>query len=207
MADCAPLLDEELSSFVFSYLTENSGSQVRSQPGRILGTWGFAQRGASLHVAGSAARWVLLMRASLWAAQMHLPGSVRTGFSVYMHAWACVCVCACRHLQWLDVWLSRVLEEMSSAIGNKGIWCLKTDKCFGVNAESRKQPVCCCLAGIIWYAKGRFGNFRRIFEGSLISVPGTRNTWCASPCVDGAVDYYDILAWLASGRFIFFKLV
>ncbi|XP_070818367.1 peroxisome proliferator-activated receptor gamma coactivator 1-beta isoform X1 [Chaetodon trifascialis] len=27
MADCAPLLDEELSSFVFSYLTENSGSQ------------------------------------------------------------------------------------------------------------------------------------------------------------------------------------
>uniref|UniRef100_A0A3Q3F8E3 Peroxisome proliferator-activated receptor gamma coactivator 1-beta-like n=1 Tax=Labrus bergylta TaxID=56723 RepID=A0A3Q3F8E3_9LABR len=27
MADCAPLLDEELSSFVFNYLTENSGSQ------------------------------------------------------------------------------------------------------------------------------------------------------------------------------------
>ncbi|XP_063733210.1 peroxisome proliferator-activated receptor gamma coactivator 1-beta [Eleginops maclovinus] len=27
MADCAPLLDEELSSFVFSYLTETSGSQ------------------------------------------------------------------------------------------------------------------------------------------------------------------------------------
>ncbi|XP_034036858.1 peroxisome proliferator-activated receptor gamma coactivator 1-beta-like [Thalassophryne amazonica] len=27
MADCAPLLDEELSSFVFSYLTENSGAQ------------------------------------------------------------------------------------------------------------------------------------------------------------------------------------
>ncbi|KAM9376881.1 peroxisome proliferator-activated receptor gamma coactivator 1-beta [Pholidichthys leucotaenia] len=27
MADCAPLLDEELSSFVFSYLTENSNSQ------------------------------------------------------------------------------------------------------------------------------------------------------------------------------------
>ncbi|KAM7389358.1 hypothetical protein PAMP_023342 [Pampus punctatissimus] len=28
MADCAPLLDEELSSFVFNYLTENSGSQI-----------------------------------------------------------------------------------------------------------------------------------------------------------------------------------
>uniref|UniRef100_A0A8C6V242 Peroxisome proliferator-activated receptor gamma, coactivator 1 beta n=1 Tax=Neogobius melanostomus TaxID=47308 RepID=A0A8C6V242_9GOBI len=28
MADCAPLLDEELSSFVFNYLTENSCSQV-----------------------------------------------------------------------------------------------------------------------------------------------------------------------------------
>ena len=28
MADCASLLDEELSSFVFNYLTENSGSQV-----------------------------------------------------------------------------------------------------------------------------------------------------------------------------------
>ncbi|XP_031722837.1 peroxisome proliferator-activated receptor gamma coactivator 1-beta [Anarrhichthys ocellatus] len=27
MADCAPLLDEELSSFVFNYLTENTGSQ------------------------------------------------------------------------------------------------------------------------------------------------------------------------------------
>ncbi|TNN62562.1 hypothetical protein EYF80_027265 [Liparis tanakae] len=32
MADCAPLLDEELSSFVFNYLTENSGSQVRPAP-------------------------------------------------------------------------------------------------------------------------------------------------------------------------------
>ncbi|KAI4874754.1 hypothetical protein NFI96_028373 [Prochilodus magdalenae] len=29
MADCVSLLDEELSSFVFNYLTENSGSQVR----------------------------------------------------------------------------------------------------------------------------------------------------------------------------------
>ncbi|KTG34847.1 hypothetical protein cypCar_00010188 [Cyprinus carpio] len=29
MADCASLLDEELSSFVFNYLTENSGSQVK----------------------------------------------------------------------------------------------------------------------------------------------------------------------------------
>lgn len=29
MADCVSLLDEELSSFVFNYLTENSGSPVR----------------------------------------------------------------------------------------------------------------------------------------------------------------------------------
>ncbi|KAI3351415.1 hypothetical protein L3Q82_020269 [Scortum barcoo] len=32
MADCAPLLDEELSSFVFNYLTESSGSQCVSMP-------------------------------------------------------------------------------------------------------------------------------------------------------------------------------
>ncbi|MGH0164611.1 UNVERIFIED_CONTAM: hypothetical protein FKN15_047507 [Acipenser sinensis] len=31
MADCTSLLDEELSSFVFSYLTEHTGSQVRGR--------------------------------------------------------------------------------------------------------------------------------------------------------------------------------
>uniref|UniRef100_A0A3B5M8Z0 Uncharacterized protein n=1 Tax=Xiphophorus couchianus TaxID=32473 RepID=A0A3B5M8Z0_9TELE len=36
MADCAPLLDEELSSFVFSYLTENSGSQIEEENAALL---------------------------------------------------------------------------------------------------------------------------------------------------------------------------
>lgn len=87
MADCAPLLDEELSSFVFSYLTENSGSQVRPRPLWIHGTLGYPTRGASERVAGCGARNARLMRGSRPACQQHLHGSARPGVSV------CVRVC------------------------------------------------------------------------------------------------------------------
>lgn len=115
MADCAPLLDEELSSFVFSYLTENSGSQVRSRPLWIHGTLGFPVRGASVRVAGRGARCARLMRGFLPACQQHLPGTVRPGVSVCVRVYVCVNV--------YDVLTSGFhvfLEEMSSATSNEG---------------------------------------------------------------------------------------
>ncbi|GLD70535.1 peroxisome proliferator-activated receptor gamma coactivator 1-beta-like isoform X2 [Lates japonicus] len=130
MADCAPLLDEELSSFVFNYLTENSGSQVRYRPLRTHGTLGFADRGASLRVAGRSARYARLMRAFRPACQQHLPGSARPGVS-----------------------------EMSSVAGDEESGRIKANKGVCAGAGSRAQPVCCCSGRIIWYAEGRFGNF------------------------------------------------
>lgn len=50
MADCASLLDEELSSFVFNYLTENSGSQVSHAPFLIEQKRGCFSPGVFLHV-------------------------------------------------------------------------------------------------------------------------------------------------------------
>lgn len=152
MADCAPLLDEELSSFVFNYLTENSGSQVRYRPLRTHGTLGFADRGASLRVAGRSARYARLMRAFRPACQQHLPGSARPGVSV--------CVCVCVNVCYvLTSGFHVFLEEMSSVAGDEESGRIKANKCVCAGAGSRAQPVSCCSGRIIRYAEGRFGNF------------------------------------------------
>ena len=60
MADCDSLLDEELSSFVFNYLTENSGSQVRDV--HIIYIHYLAE-GSCLHVIGRSMRNLIFMYA------------------------------------------------------------------------------------------------------------------------------------------------
>lgn len=122
MADCASLLDEELSSFVFSYLTENSDSQVRCGSLWTHFTLGFPDRGASGSVAGRGACYARLMRgfrrlvSSISPAQgepVSRIACVRACVRVYM----CVSV----NVYGLTCSFHEFLDEMSSAMSNEGI--------------------------------------------------------------------------------------
>lgn len=113
MADCAPLLDEELSSFVFNYLTENSCSQVRVWGLRTHGTSGFAEWGASLRVARrGASKYRLDASHSPRLVSSISPGSVRSALSLFTsvrvyYVLTCgsfTCVWRnCQRSQWVDV--------------------------------------------------------------------------------------------------------
>lgn len=63
MADCDSLLDEELSSFVFNYLTENSGSQVRDVHIIYIQNQDYLAEGSCLHVIGRSMRNLIFMYA------------------------------------------------------------------------------------------------------------------------------------------------
>lgn len=114
MADCAPLLDEELSSFVFNYLTENSGSQVRSRPLWTHGTLGFAGRCAAARVAGRGACYTGLMRASRRGSSAASP---RHRDPVSRSA--CVHVCENAYCV-LTSGFHVLSEEMSPAVSSEG---------------------------------------------------------------------------------------
>lgn len=188
MADCAPLLDEELSSFVFSYLTENSGSQVRPRPLWIHGTLGYPTRGASERVAGGGARNARLMRGSRPACQQHLHGSARPGVSV------CVRVCVCECLLCLDVWLSRVFWRkchqpwaVRESDGLKRKYVLVSV----LEAESSR-----CVAapgGLFGMQRGALETFDAILREVLISA---LETWTRGAHLNAWTwpeDYYDIV--------------
>lgn len=173
MADCASLLDEELSSFVFNYLTENSGSQVRGGPLRIHRTSGSAARAASQRVAGRGARCARLMQAFRRLVSSIYPPPLCTGRPVSRTACvrACLClhVCVCARGGLLWSWrlaFTCFLEEMSSATGQfAGLKANKTRRCRLLEAESGRRIA--ASSGIIWYAEWRCGNFWRNLEGSF----------------------------------------
>lgn len=109
MADSASLLDEELSSFVFSYLTEASGSQVRPQPRWTRGTLGFPPALASGRVACRGTLCGRLMPDVRRLVSSISPPAWGPGVPGCSRTRACsVCECVRARLLCLDVWLSRV---------------------------------------------------------------------------------------------------
>ena len=122
MADCASLLDEELSSFVFNYLTENSDSQVRFDAFSQERVWGYPWRCSFLHVTRRVAGDQRFERGGLCGAAGAV-GSISKPRRVELLA-----------LRRLDAWRSRgPLEEMSSAWP---VWATCSDE-YRTNTRSR----------------------------------------------------------------------